>query len=111
MIYYYTEVKIKVERLQAVVYSNNDTILFQWQPFTVDNITKLALMGYLLQCNDILHGNTWQYTIWDPQLSIAIVQTQQFLINRQYSCSITAFNPVGFGIHSDAVQLQINGEH
>lgn len=89
--------------------TNNNTIVFQWQPLTNVNITKLAVIGYLLQC--VSHDHTWQYSVCDPKLSIATVHTYQFLTTQQYSCSIAAFNPVGSGLYSDSVQLKVSGEH
>ena len=100
-------VTVKVKELQANV--TTDIVHFQWQPLSEININKLAVKGYLLQCNASHHK--WQYTVWGSTLSIATVQIQQFLTNQQYNCTIAVFNPVGFGLHSDPVQLQIHGEH
>ena len=105
-----TAVNIAVEDLKTVIHSDNNSILFSWQPFTTDNITKLAVLGYLLQC-DGEHDTTWQYTIWNATLSMATVNMQHLQLNTQpYSCYIVAFNSVGFGIRSNSVQLQIYGE-
>ena len=82
---------------------------FQWQPLSDINITKLAVKGYVLQCNASDH--TWQHTVWGPMSSIATVRIQQFLTSRQYNCTIAVVNPVGFGLHSNPVQLQVHGEH
>ena len=67
------------------------------------------MKGYLLQCN--AHDHTWERTIWESMLSIATVEIRQFRANHQYNCSIAVFNPVGHGLHSDPVQLQIHGKH
>ena len=86
--------------------------MFQWQPLTNDDITKLAVIGYLLQCDGGSHDDhTWQHTVWDPRLSMATVPAYQFLTSVQYNCTITAFNPMGFGLHSDIIHLQIHGKH
>lgn len=67
------------------------------------------MIGYLLQCGS--DDEMWQHTVWDPKLSIATVRIQQLLSNHLYICNITAFNPRGFGIHSDSVELQTYGEY
>lgn len=103
-----TGVNIKIEHLEIVVSHSNNTVLFQWQPLTAINITNLAVIGYSLQCGSYDH--TWQHTVWNPNSSMTTIRTQQFLNTQQYNCSITAFNPVSFGVQSDKVQLQIYGE-
>ena len=86
--------------------------MFQWRPFTKTSITKLAVIGYLLQCDGDCHDNcTWQHTVWDPMLSMATVPSYQLLTAVQYNCTIMAFNQMGFGLHGDTVPLQIHGEH
>ena len=108
---WFVGVNVKVKDLQTTI-TNNSTVLFQWQPLTNANITKLAVIGYLLQCNGGSHDDyTWQHTVWDPRLSMATVRAHQFLTTTQYNCTIAAFNPMGFGLNSDLVHLQIHGEH
>lgn len=100
-----------MEDLRAVV-TNNRTIMFQWRPLTKTNITKLAVIGYLLQCDGGSQDDcTWQHTVWDPMLSMATMPSYQLLTAVQYNCTITAFNQMGFGFQSDIASLQIHGEY
>ena len=91
--------------------TDDNTIVFLWQPLSDDNITKLAVKGYLLQCHGSHDNHTWEYTVWDPRLSMATVPAYQFPTAQQYSCNITAFNPMGFGLRSNSAQLQLHGGH